>query len=54
MQIFFNSYEHFLTGKGWFIHRPPPHFLQLKKDRETDFGKLTDNIQQFATCLLIF
>lgn len=58
--LFFIYAEFFLTLTKFFkwkgmIHTPPhPHFLQLKKDRETDFGKLMDNIQQFAKCLLIF
>ena len=35
-------------------YTPPNPFLQLKEDRETDFGQLMDNAQQFMKSLLTF
>lgn len=35
-------------------YMPTNPFLQLKEDRETDFGKLMDNTQQFMKSLLAF
>lgn len=37
-----------------YSYMAPNPFLQLKEDRETDFGKLMDNAQQIMKSLLTF